>query len=87
MPVTIELFGIPRQRAGVAETTAHGSSLGEVLSDLESRFPGLASACIEEGRLRPGFVANVGGNRFIADPATKITEGDSLLILSADAGG
>ena len=87
MTVKVELFGIPRQRAGTAETTAEGTRLGEVLRDLEARFAGLAETCIQDGRLRPGFAANLGGNRFVSDPHTELRPGESLLILSADAGG
>lgn len=87
MRVPVELYGIPRQRAGVDRTTARGTCLAEVLADLAGRYPRLAETCIEGGQLRPGFVANVGGNRFVTDPETPLAEGDSLLILSADAGG
>jgi len=38
-------------------------------------------------RLHPACVANLNGDRFISDPATPLGEHDSLLILSADAGG
>ncbi len=85
--VEVELFGIPRRRAGVAKTTATGSRLGEVLIDLESRFPGLAESCIEQGELRPGYVCNLGGDRFVRDPNAKLAAGDVVLLLSADAGG
>ena len=87
MSVRVELFGIPRERAGVAETTAEGSSLGEVLADLATRFPRLAEGCFAGSGLRPSYVANVNGERFVTDPATQLAPGDALLILSADAGG
>ena len=87
MSVAVELFGIARSRAGVAQTTAEGVCLGEVLADLAGRFPQLAEACIEGQCLRPGFTANLGGQRFITDPKTPLHDGDSLLLLSLDAGG
>lgn len=87
MLVQVELFGIPRARAGIDKTTASGNSLGEVLSDLASRFPVLAATCIEDCRLRPGFTANLRGERFITDPETTFNEGDTLLLLNLDAGG
>ena len=31
--------------------------------------------------------ANLNGDRFISDPGTRLGKGDSVLILSADAGG
>jgi molybdopterin converting factor small subunit len=87
MLITVELFGIPRERAGIAKTPADGARLDEVLSDLARRFPRLAEGCILHGVLRPGYLANLNGQRFVSDPSTPLASGDSLLILSADAGG
>ena len=87
MQVTVELFGIPRARAGVSQTLANGSTLGEVLVDLTSRFPALGEACIQGRFLKAGFTANLRGERFVTDPATMLNEGDSILLLSFDAGG
>jgi molybdopterin converting factor small subunit len=87
MSVQVELFGIPRERAGVARTTAEGQRLGDVLADLACRFPRMAEACFDGPRLQAGYVANLNGQRFVLDPATTLQPGDSLLILSADAGG
>jgi hypothetical protein len=87
MGIRIELFGVPRQRAGVAETTAEGSRLDDVLADLALRFPDLAKTCFDAGRLRAGYLASIDGERFVTDPATAVGPGDALLILSADSGG
>lgn len=87
MLVQVELFGIPRARAGVDKTTASGDCLGEVLADLAHRFPELAEACIEDRQLRSGFTANLRGEKFITDPETALREGDTLLLLNLDAGG
>jgi molybdopterin converting factor small subunit len=87
MQVTVELFGIPRARAGVSQAVAEGATLGDVLLDLTRRYPALGDTCVEGYRLRPGFVANLRGERFVTDPATELTEGDAILLLSQDAGG
>ena len=87
MQVAVELFGIPRERAGVARTTASGACLGDVLADLADRYPGLARSCIDGRQLRPGFTANLGGDRFVTAPDTLLAVGDSVLLLSVDAGG
>lgn len=87
MSISVEFFGIPRERAGVAATTAEGQRLDELLAGLGERYPRLADACIEGGRLKPGYAANLNGDRFVTDPATPLEPGDALLILSADAGG
>jgi molybdopterin converting factor small subunit len=87
MAITVEFFGIPRARTGVAMTTADGKTLGEVLVNLAGRFPEFARTCIEENRLRLGYVANIGGDRFVTDPTTPLADDTALLILYQDAGG
>ncbi len=87
MTITVELFGIPRQRAGVAQVEVDGARLGEILAALVSRFPRLADECIADDRLQSGYLANLNGQRFVSDPDTRLRSGDALLILSADAGG
>ena len=87
MSVTIEFFGVPRQRAGTQRVEIEAGSLGEALTVLSERFEGMAEVCFEGERLRLGYVANLNGDRFISEPDTPLADGDALLILSADAGG
>ena len=87
MTVHVEFFGIPRQRAGVASVDVEADSLGEVVRQLAGRFPRLAKTCLESDRLKSGYTANINGRSFTTDPATPLNDGDSVLILSADAGG
>jgi molybdopterin converting factor small subunit len=82
----VEFLGIPRERTGVAELELDAWTLGQLLTALEQRFPAL-DALIDAGRLQPSFAANLNGDRFISDPATRLSAGDCVLILSADAGG
>jgi molybdopterin converting factor small subunit len=82
----VELLGLPRERAGVAELELEADTLGQLLAALAIRFPSF-NELISVDRLRPSFTANLNGDRFISDPATRLTESDSVLILSADAGG
>ena len=86
MSITVELFGIARRCAGVAQTRpkARGST------KCWPTWPGasaLAEECFADAGLRQGYMANLNGARFVTDPATVIAPGDSLLILSTDAGG
>ncbi len=91
MSIRVELYGIPRSRAGVAEVllpmNGPTSTLSDVLRELADRFPQLADECIRGGELRSGYTASVGGQRFVSQPDTRLDAGDCLLILSADAGG
>ena len=87
MQVAVELFGIPRARAGVARTSAVGDNLGDVLVDLATKFPRLAETCIDGRDLRAGYIANLSANRFITSADTPLRLGDTVLLLSLDAGG
>jgi molybdopterin converting factor small subunit len=87
MQVAVELFGIPRARAGLAQTTAMGRNLGDVLADLAQKFPRLAETCIDGRSLRPGYIVNLGAERFVTAPETPLNEGDKVLLMSLDAGG
>jgi molybdopterin converting factor small subunit len=82
----VELLGLARERAGVAELELHADTLGQLLTALAIRFPSFGELIVVD-RLQPSFTANLNGDRFISDPATRLGESDSVLILSADAGG
>jgi molybdopterin converting factor small subunit len=82
----VEFLGVPRERAGVAETELQADTLGQLLASLAIRFPAL-SELIAADRLRSSFVANLNGDQFVSDPQTQLRDGDCVLILSADAGG
>ena len=87
MQIKVELFGIPRVRAGVSQTLASGSTLGEVIEDLAKRFPALGEECFQGRFLKVGYTANLRGEHFLTDPAFRLNEGDAILFLSLDAGG
>ncbi len=82
----IELLGLARERAGVAEVELQAETLGHLLSMLAGRFPALSDLIADE-RLRPSIIANLNGDRFVSDPRTPLRDSDCVLILSADAGG
>ena len=87
MQVEVELFGIPRARAGVVRTTAEGSNLGDVLADLAGKYPQLAETCIDGRSLRSGFIVNLGAKQFVTSPETPLADGETVLLMSLDAGG
>ena len=87
MSIRIEFYGIPKQRAGVDAIDVEAATLGEALQQLSEPLPQFADACLSEGRLQPSFLANINGENFTTDPRTPLAPGDTVLILSADAGG
>ena len=82
----VELLGVARDRAGIAETDVDADTLGRLLATLAARMPGLAELIVVN-RLHPSLAANLNGDRFITDPETPLASGDHVLILSSDAGG
>lgn len=92
IPCTVELFGIARLVARTREvplTVAPGSTTADVLAALADRHPCLRGPVIDpEGRgLTDGYACNVNGLDFVRRSPAPVAAGDSILILSADAGG
>lgn len=85
--ITIELFGIPRLRAGLGRLDVAASSVGKALEHLARECPALAGSVIVGDRVHPAYRLSLNGDRFVDDPATPLAEGDALLLLSADVGG
>jgi molybdopterin converting factor small subunit len=84
--VYVEFLGIPRERAGINDLQVDADTLGELLATLASRFPRFGDL-ITEGGLHASIAANLNGDAFVSDPATRFSHDDRLLLLSADAGG
>ncbi len=87
MPVTVEFFGIARQRAGVAQVEVDAANMGEAFDRLSPQFPEWADACLADGQLKPLFLANLNSRTFVTDRSQRLQDGDHLLILAADVGG
>ena len=89
--VRVEFFGIPRSRAQVphVDLSVHGESvrLGDLFEQLANQFPQLAATCFDGTSLRSTFAANIDGQAFVSDPHHTLRVGQSLLLMSADAGG
>jgi molybdopterin converting factor small subunit len=85
--VTIELFGVPRLRAGREAVLVEAASLGQALRALGAACPTLAPSVVEGGRLKPAYLVALNGRQFTADPETPLADGDIVVLLSAGAGG
>ncbi|MBL1068469.1 MoaD/ThiS family protein [Streptomyces sp. 7-21] len=66
-----------------------GETIAELFADLESRHPGIQERLVEGGELRRfvNVYLNDEDVRFLDGIATKVTDGDSVTILPAVAGG
>lgn len=85
--ITIELFGVPRIRAGRSSVVLDASTLGQALRLLGRSCPTLEGALLDDGTPAEGYLVSLNGERFIADPATPLRPDDRLILLSADVGG
>lgn len=87
MSITVEFFGIARKRAGIASIEIEADTLGNSFDALATRLPHWAEACLDDGRLKPTFLANINSRTFVTDRTHQLNDGDHLLILAADVGG
>jgi sulfur-carrier protein len=91
MPVRVKLPQILRKHAeGAAVVEAEGTTLREVLKDLESRYPGITKNVLSDDGGLHRFI-NVYVNdedvRYLGSLETPVTEGDTVSLLPAVAGG
>ena len=91
MSVQVKLPTILRKHAGgEPRVDAQGSTLRELLADLESRYPGITKNVVTEDGALHRFV-NVYVNdedvRYLGSLETAVAEGDTISILPAVAGG
>ena len=89
---TVELFGVARLRAKtdhVSLTLPAGANLEDALVALAETLPQLVGPVLtaDHRALTAGYACNLNGTEFTHDPRQPIRSGDSLLILSSDAGG
>ncbi len=74
---------------GQRSLQGEGASVGELLDDLESRYPGFKGQIVTDGQLHRfvNIYLNDEDIRFLDKLETPIKEGDTLSILPALAGG
>jgi molybdopterin-guanine dinucleotide biosynthesis protein A len=89
---TAELFGVARIVAGTAEVRLAlpaDATLSDAFAALAEKLPALVGRVIDSDRrgLVSGYTCNVNGLDFVRDSQAAIASGDSIIIMSADAGG
>lgn len=90
MAVTVSIPTILRTHTGGEKTVeAKGSTVAEVIDDLESRHAGIAGRLVNDGKLHRfvNIYVNDEDVRFSGGLDTTIADGDSVTILPAVAGG
>ena len=90
MTVTVSIPTILRTHTGGEKrVTASGDTLQAVITDLEANYSGITERLIDDGKLHRfvNIYVNDEDVRFSGGLATEISDGDSVTILPAVAGG
>jgi molybdopterin converting factor small subunit len=91
MPVKVKIPTMMRaQSGGQPVVEGEGPTVREVLSDIESRYPGLTSRIVTSDGTLHRFVnlyVNDEDVRYLGSLETAVGEGDTISVLPAVAGG
>ncbi|MFD3450847.1 MoaD family protein [Streptomyces sp. NPDC058691] len=90
MAIEVRIPTILRSYTGGAKAVdGSGSTIDELLTDLDARHAGIRERIVDGGELRRfvNVYLNDEDVRFLDGISTKLTDGDSVTILPAVAGG
>ena len=85
--VRIELYEMARLLAGVETLEVEAHTLGEALAAVRAQHPALDPQVIVGERLAPHWRVSRNGGPWIEAPETPLEPGDTLVLVSALAGG
>ena len=91
MVITVEYYGIPRQKTGVCSDSLnfskHPIDLQQVLTEVSRKHADFTEHCMDGDQLSRQTIINLNGDQFVKSLQTEVVDGDNILILSTDAGG
>ncbi|GAA3217815.1 MoaD/ThiS family protein [Nonomuraea sp. NPDC051941] len=90
MAIEVRIPTILRNYTGGAKAVdAEGATLEELISNLESRHPGIKERLVDAGSLRRfvNVYLNDEDVRFLGGLGTPLSDGDTVTVLPAVAGG
>lgn len=85
--IRVEFYEGARTLAGVDATAVEADTLGAALDAARTAFPALAGRVIDGNRPAAHWRVSHNGDVFVDDPATPLADGDTILLVSALAGG
>ncbi|MEV0199028.1 MoaD/ThiS family protein [Nonomuraea sp. NPDC050691] len=90
MAIEVRIPTILRTYTGGAKAvSAEGATLDELISNLESAHPGIKERLVDQGNLRRfvNVYLNDEDVRFLGGLGTQVSDGDTVTVLPAVAGG
>lgn len=89
MTVEVKVTSVLQKVTGAKVVHGEGSTVGELLRDLDARYPGFEQQIMQDGHLHRfvNIYLNDEDIRYLNQLDTRLKEGDSISILPALAGG
>ena len=87
MPVVFLPYPLRKYAAGAREVKVPGATLGELIANLETRYPGMSDHLLEEGRLKPGLAAVCGSTETRQGLMQPLEPGTEVHFVQAISGG
>jgi MoaD family protein len=89
MAVEVKVTSVLQKVTGAKVVHGDGGTVGEVLSDLEAKYPGFKQQIMQGGSLHRfvNIYLNDEDIRYLDQLNTRLKDGDSISILPALAGG
>jgi len=89
MAVEVKVTSVLQKVTGAKVVHGDGGTVGEVLSDLDAKYPGFKQQIVQGGSLHRfvNIYLNDEDIRYLDQLNTRLKDGDSISILPALAGG
>ena len=89
MVVEVKVTSVLQKVTGAKVVHGEGGTVGELLSDLDAKYPGFEQQIMQDGHLHRfvNIYLNDEDIRYLDQLDTRLKDGDSISILPALAGG
>jgi len=89
MPIEVKVTSVLQKLTGAKRVESEGGTIGELLSNLDRRYPGFTKQIMQDGELHRfvNVYLNDEDIRYLDRLDTPLKDGDSISILPALAGG
>lgn len=89
MAVDVKVTSVLQKVTGAKVVQGDGSTVGELLANLDGKYPGFKSQIMQEGSLHRfvNIYLNDEDIRYLDQLETRVKDGDTVSILPALAGG